>query len=369
MKRIGWVIAILSIVVGAAAGAVGFTLYDQYWAQLPPLDNLLDYRPPVATRVYADDGSLVGEFFFEKRYLTPINNIPPLVQNAFIAAEDSDFRSHRGIDPKSIVRAFVANLRAGGVVQGGSTITQQVVKALVLSPERSYKRKLREIMLSLRLEQELTKDEILYLYLNEIYLGDGNYGVGAAARSYFGKAVTELTAGEAALLAGLPQAPSRYSPTRNPAGARSRQLYVLRRMHEEGFIDARQYAEAVREAPPVLTKDEGRYGSGSYYTEYVRQYLGDNYGKQATYHKGFNIYTGMNIAMQRAAEVAVANGINRIDGMLGYRGPVGRVEGKELEERLQRDGVDLGLEVLEENTVYEGVVTRVDGSLITVVVG
>ncbi|RMF19007.1 MAG: penicillin-binding protein, partial [Deltaproteobacteria bacterium] len=270
--------------VGAVVlGAVGYTLYDQYWTQLPPINRLLEYNPPVATRVFAEDGTLVGEFYVEKRYLTPIEQIPKVVRQAFVAAEDADFYEHHGIDLTSIARAFIANLRAGNVVQGGSTITQQVVKALLLSPERSYRRKLREVMLSLKLERELTKDQILYLYLNQIYLGDGNYGIGAAARSYFGKTVPELGLAEAALLAGLPKAPSRYSPTHNPEGALMRQRYVLRRMLDEGMISAGQYRAAYRRGLAVLEHEPGSAKAGAYYIEYVRRHLIDRYGERAPY--------------------------------------------------------------------------------------
>jgi len=369
VKRLRWILALLAITLGGAAGVLGSILYQQYWTQLPPMDGLLDYRPPVATRVYTHDKRLVDEFYFQKRYLVAVNDITPLVQNAFIAAEDSDFRRHRGIDPRGIARAFLANLKAGTVVQGGSTITQQVVKSLVLSPERSYRRKLREIMLSLRLEKELSKDEILYLYLNEIYLGDGNYGVGAAARSYFGKEVAELNAGEAALLAGLPQAPSRYSPTRNPEGARKRQLYVLRRMHEEAFIDTRTYASASSHHAEVQPRGTPAGKVGSYYTEYVRRYLAEAYGREATYHKGFEVYTSMDLDMQAAAERAVRDGAYTIDALLGYHGPVGHLEADELDKRLAADRADESLETLNENGDYEGVVVAVNGDIIRVAVG
>ena len=161
--RLRWVLAIGVLALTVAAGAFAFTIYDQFWTQLPPISRILAYKPAVATRVYADDGSLVGEFYFEKRYLVPIDAMPDVVRNAFVAAEDSSFYTHPGIDFLGISRAALANFRAGDVVQGGSTITQQVVKALLLTPERSYRRKLREAMLSLKSEHEMTTDEILYL--------------------------------------------------------------------------------------------------------------------------------------------------------------------------------------------------------------
>ena len=277
MRGLRWVLVIGVLALAVGAGAAGFTLYDQYWTQLPPISRLLAYDPPVATRVYADDGTLVGEFFFEKRYLTPIDEISSVVRHAFVAAEDSEFYSHPGIDIRGMARAFIANIKAGDVVQGGSTITQQVVKSLLLTPERSYRRKLREVMLSVKLEQEVDKDEILYLYLNQIYLGDGNYGIGAASRSYFGKKVDELGVAEAALLAGLPKAPSRYSPTRNPEGALSRQRYVLGRMLEEGFISDGQYRTALRTGLSGL-KRKGRAEGKHAYTAIAPNELGKSIG-------------------------------------------------------------------------------------------
>jgi len=368
MKRLRWVLVVGVLALAVGAGAVAFTLYDQYWTQLPPLSRLLEYDPPVATRVYADDGSLVGEFFFEKRYLTPIDQIPEIVRFAFVAAEDTEFYSHPGIDVKGIARAFVANTKAGEVVQGGSTITQQVVKALLLTPERSYRRKLREVMLSVKLEREASKDEILYLYLNQIYLGDGNYGIGAAARSYFGKKVSELDLAEAALLAGLPKAPSRYSPTRNPEGALKRQRYVLGRMLDDGFVTVGQYRTAMHNGLSAL-KQKGRADVGSYYIEYVRRRLVERFGTKAPYYKGFRVHTAMNLELQRQAEDSIRNGIEKLDLELGYWGPARRVGRRDLEERLaaERERGD-GLE-LEEGATYEAIVTATASGTVSVALG
>src|SRR5262245_24540248 len=228
------------------ATVIGLLAFREIRKDLPPVQQLAAYRPAVASPVYAANGELVGEFFLDKRYLVPLDKVPLLVRQAFIAAEDSNFYHHRGIDLASIVRAFLNNVFAGEVVQGGSTITQQVVKSLLLSPERSYERKLKEVLLSLRLERQFTKDEILYIYLNQIYLGSGAYGVAAAAQVYFNKEVQELTLPEAALLAGLPQAPSRTSPIHHAKRARARELYVLERMQAAGYISAEQSETAAR---------------------------------------------------------------------------------------------------------------------------
>src|SRR5438132_815678 len=242
-RRLGWLgrIALWTAVTGAlAAGILGVVLYQEITTDLPPVDQILHYKPPVTTRIYSDDGTLIGEFYVERRYLVPLERIPQHVRLAFLAAEDADFYRHRGVDPEGMARALLANLFHGHVVQGGSTITQQVVKALLLSPERSYERKLKELVLALRLEAKLSKDDILYLYLSQIYFGAGAYGVAAAAREFFDTNVEDLTIAQAAVLAGLPQAPSRYDPQRHPQHAVARQHYVLQRMRENGFITPAQ---------------------------------------------------------------------------------------------------------------------------------
>src|SRR5262249_41050106 len=225
--------------------------YREIESSLPPIEAALEYRPPVATQIFADDGTVIGEFFSEKRYVVPLAGIPEQVRQAFIAAEDDAFYRHGGVDVFGVARAFVSNLAAGGKVQGGSTITQQVVKSLFLSPQKSYERKIREMLLSRRLEHELSKDQILELYLNHIYLGSGAYGVAAAAHEYFGKDVGELDIAEGALLAGLPQAPSSYSPFRHWPRCKARQRYVLNRMYEAGFID-RDTRDAANRQPLAL---------------------------------------------------------------------------------------------------------------------
>jgi penicillin-binding protein 1A len=370
LRALKWLV-VLTLTVAVSIGAVVLlAAYDELTATLPPIDRLLDYDPPVATRVYADDGSLIEEFFRERRYRVPIEDIPPLVRNAFLAAEDADFFVHRGVDFLGIARAAVANLRAGDVVQGASTITQQVVKALLLTPERSYERKLKEILLALRLEQTLTKQQILELYLNQIYLGDGNHGVGAAARNYFGKSVQKLTAAEAALLAGLPAAPSRYSPNRAPDAARTRQLYVLRRMVEERFLSAGEYQVAVNEKIHLVTRRQQPSATvRNYYTETVRLQLEDMFGAEAPYNQGYSVYTTMQPRLQSLAEVAVRNGIERIDKALGYRGPLGHLTAQEQADHIAQTKAEIGDQPLDPERIYQGVVTQVASGRIKVAVG
>jgi penicillin-binding protein 1A len=319
------------LVVVAGGGLAGWIVYRELSANLPPVDKLLRYQLPVATRVYADDGTLLGEFYTEKRYLVPIAQIPPVVRRAFIAAEDANFYEHKGVDVAGIVRALIANLTAGGVVQGGSTITQQVVKALLLTPEKSYERKAKEVLLALRLERQLSKDEILYLYLNLIYLGNGAYGVGAAAQEYFGKDVGDLTLAEAALLAGLPQAPSRYSPVRHWTAAKFRQRYVLERMAREHFVTWDE-AQAALKAPIQLARHERQtpsYLAAAQFVEYVRRLLEERYGGTAPYQAGLNVYTTVNLPLQKAAEAALRAGIDEVDHGRTRAHPIKHLDARE----------------------------------------
>ncbi|MCQ2445113.1 MAG: transglycosylase domain-containing protein, partial [Mailhella sp.] len=228
-----------------AAGGGAWMLYQWVSDDLPSFSKIADYRPPLVTTVLARDGSLMGQFYHERRFLVSLEQLPSFVPMAFLAVEDDQFYKHPGIDIKAIVRAAVANFQHGGTSQGGSTITQQIVKRLMLTPEKSYERKLKEVILAYRLEQQLSKDEILTLYINQIFLGNNSYGIEAAARTYFAKHAHELTIAEAALIAGLPQSPSAYNPYRNPEAAKTRQRHVLRRMRDLGWINDSQYYQAL----------------------------------------------------------------------------------------------------------------------------
>jgi len=319
----------------AAAGSAAAILYREFTTSLPPVGKLLDYRPPVATRVFAADGTQIGEFFFEKRYLVPIYKIPQTVQLAFVAAEDQNFFEHTGIDYTSILRAAITNYQAGSTRQGASTITQQVVKSLLLTPERSYERKVKEIVLSYRLERQLTKDEILYLYLNQIYLGNGAYGVQAAALEYFGRDVAELSLAQAAMLAGLPQAPSRYSPVKHFERARARQRYVLDRMVDEGFVTHDEAERAFDEKLVFQRGDAAVNGVAPYFVEHVRRLLEQRYGASAPYQLGLDVHTTLDLAMQRAADQALRDGIAAVDERQGFRGAPRKISEHELRALLK----------------------------------
>lgn len=327
--------AVLCVVAGL--GFAGF-VYWVFLRDLPDLRSLEDFEPMLTSTVVDREGRPIGEFFEERRTLIGLDELPPLVIQAFLAAEDDTFYEHSGVDYVSIARAAWANFQAGGeAVQGASTITQQTVKRLLLSPERTYRRKIRELILARRLEQHFTKDEILYLYLNEIYFGSGAYGVQEAARTYFGKTAPELGAGEAALLAGLPKAPTRNSPFQNPERAEERRLYVLSRMREEGFLEAAAYQEAVATRPVLAGPPEAEdFATAAYFTEEVRKILVEALGNDVVLRGGLRIETTLDLGLQREAVRSVREGLRTLDRRQGYRGPLRQVEPGGIEQEVAR---------------------------------
>ncbi|SHE95775.1 penicillin-binding protein 1A [Desulfacinum infernum DSM 9756] len=337
-SRAGWWVgaaALVVVTVGVAA-FVAVASYMQLERSLPSIQSLKEYRPPVVSRMYAADGTLIGEYYRERRYVRPLESFPRHVIQAFLAAEDARFYEHGGLDLAGIFRAMVKNLRAGEIVQGGSTITQQVVKSLLLSPERTYIRKIKEAILAYRIDRSMTKDEILYLYLNQIYLGSGAYGVEAAARTYFGKSAEDLTVAQAALLAGLPKAPSRFSPFRNLEKALERQHYVLERMVEVGFLGPDEAAAARKEPLDFADPEASRVQVLNSFTEEVRRRVEADFGSDVLYGDGLSIHTTLDLEAQRAAEAAVRKGLEELDKRHGYRGPHGHVEGPERDAFLQQ---------------------------------
>jgi len=338
---------------------------------LPKINSLKDYRPPVISKVFADDGRVIAEFFKERRIVVPLSEVSPTLVNAFVAAEDSRFFKHQGFDLVSILRAFIKNLEAGAIKQGGSTITQQVTRSFLLTPERSYIRKIKELILSYRIEKAFTKEEILFLYLNQIYLGHGAYGVAAAADNYFGKRVKDLSLAECAVLAGLPQAPSRYSPFRHPDQARQRQVYVLNRMVEEGTITGEQAAEALNVKLDIKPRRNIYIEEIPYFTEHVRRYVETTYGTDALYTQGLQITTGVSIKFQKAAEEELVKGLLELDKRYGYRGPLRSIRPDEIEVFAREVQAELDKKPLEAGATARGVVTQVNdaGKTATVRVG
>ena len=324
----------------AAAGLLAFLVgwlvllfvFALAYANLPSIDTLTDYQPRIPLRVWTADGVLIGEFGEERRDYVPIQEVPKRVQQAILAAEDDAFYRHHGVDYTGLARAAVANFVSGRRGQGGSTITMQVARNFYLSSERSYLRKIYEIALALKIESELTKDRILEVYANQIFLGQRAYGFSAAAQTYFGKKLPELTVGEAAMLAGLPAAPSAYNPWVNPRRAKARQQYVLSRMLQLGFISQHDYDEAVAE--PFRPRQAMAVASGNpnralqyaqFAAEMARQAVFETY-RDATYTLGLNVYTTLVSSEQAAAYEAVRSQVLSYDRRYGYRGPEAFIE-------------------------------------------
>jgi len=326
-------IALVMLAVVTAGAVIGaLAIYVWLVRDLPDFHSLDDYDPPVVSEVYDRNGKLIGEYYTEKRRLVPIDEIPRHVQLAFVAAEDGAFFEHEGIDLVAIARAAINNLLAQRITGGASTITQQMVKSLLLSPERTYRRKMREIILSRQIEQNFSKNEILYLYLNQIYFGGGAWGVGQASRTYFGKDAQGLTVSEAAMLAGLVQRPSRYDPRRNFTAADNRRRYVLDRMLDDGHITQEIYDREI-DVPPIIQRhaDLDNFGVAGHFTEEVRRLLFERLEGDLVLNSGLRIETTLDIDLQRAAHEAVRDGLLAHDRRRGYRGPVRReaLEGEE----------------------------------------
>jgi len=301
--------------MAAFSGAV-FTVAGLYYFyliyQLPDIRSLQDYQPPLATQILSAEGDSLGFLYKEKRILVAPTELPPQLIQSFIASEDSRFLQHGGLDFLSILRAVWKNLWAGEIVQGGSTITQQVTKSLLLSPEKSFSRKIKEAFLAYRLDQNLSKRDILFIYLNQIYLGHGAYGVEAAAQTYFGKKSKELNLAEGAMLAGLPQAPSRYSPFMNFQRAKERQRYVLKRMVEEGYLSSWE-AQTAEQLPLYLTRESDSQGAvAPHLNDMVRKFLYQNFGSDFVLQAGFTVWTTIEAGFQKAAREAVENGTRAV---------------------------------------------------------
>ena len=289
------------------------------YPNLPDISDLADYRPKLPLRVYSAEGALLGEFGEERRNLTPIGDIPKVMKDAVLAIEDARFFQHGGVDYKGVVRAGLANL--GRVKsQGASTITMQVARNVYLSSEKTFTRKIYEILLTFKLEHMLSKDQILEIYMNQIYLGNRAYGFAAASEAYFGKPLKSISIAEAAMLAGLPKAPSAYNPISNPKRARIRQQYIIERMEENGFITSEQAVEAKKEDLRIRTGPDTTRVHAEYVAEMVRQLIFSQYGNEA-YTRGLNVYTTLNAAEQETAYAALRRGIMDYERRQHYRGP------------------------------------------------
>lgn len=315
------VIIIISVlIIGFLAGG-----YLAIAKGVPPISELKKYRATDGTKVYADDDTLIGEFKVEKGIYVPLNKIPSHLINAVIAVEDSRFWQHKGIDYIGIGRALVKDIMSASLKEGGSTITQQLTKIMFLTPEKTIQRKLKEARLAIKLEKELSKNEILELYLNKIYFGHGAHGVEMASRLYFGKPVSQITLPEAALLAGIIRAPNASSPYNNIARAKNRQEIALIRMEAEGYITPSE-REALRKQPITLSTLRKTTDSYNYFLEYIRQQLEQKYGVEMVYKGGLKVYTTLNRNAQSYAQKALQEGLREVDKRRGWRGPIGQKE-------------------------------------------
>ncbi|MGH7392206.1 MAG: penicillin-binding protein 1A, partial [Candidatus Rokuibacteriota bacterium] len=305
-------VGVLTLLVGVAGGVAVLWAFTILPRSLPPVSALETFQPVLGTKLYDDNDELLTELHVERRIFVPLAQIPQALRDAVIATEDRRFYGHWGIDPIGVARAIVQNYRRGRIVEGGSTITQQLTKVLFLTPDKSLERKLKEAVLALELERRYSKDRILEMYLNQVYFGHGAYGVEAAARTYFGKSVSELNVREAALIAGLPRAPTSYSPFEHPQAAKLRRELVLRRMVDYGSV---KDAEAKRLARTDLglIPPERRRTTGQYFLEYVERTLEAKYGADMVFKGGLNVYTTLNPWMQLAAEQAVREGLKALE--------------------------------------------------------
>ncbi len=353
---------ILFVLAGVAVLLlVAFAVYFGFlMVSLPKVDRLADYKPPIVSQVFGDDGSLVGEFYLERRKVIEVNKIPRRLIQAFVAAEDSNFYQHKGLDYLGIARAMVKNVIHLRKKEGASTITQQVAKSMLLTPEKKFSRKLKEAILATRMEKKLSKDEILYIYLNQIYMGAGAYGVQLAAETYFAKNVEQLNLAEMAMMAGLPKAPNTYSPIKNMEKAKERQGYVLERMVKDGYITQAE-ADHAKTTPIVIRSlKKVNNDQSAYFLEQIRLQLEEKYGEERLYKEGLNIYTTMNAEMQKGAYDAVVNGLKAVDKRQGFRGPLKFLKEAEVEAFCKKleDGIDLAS--LKQGSSHQGVVTAVD---------
>jgi len=319
MKRF-FVFIILIFILGSLVGA-----YLAFAQGIPAISELKKYRYIEGTKVYADDNTLIGEFKIDKGIYITYNKFPKHLINAVIAVEDSRFWSHKGLDYIGIARALITDIIHASVKQGGSTITQQLAKIMFLSPEKTITRKVKEAHLAIKIEKELTKEEIFELYMNKVYFGHGAYGIEMASRLYFGKSVTQLNIPESALLTGLIKAPNAFSPYNNLVKAKERQEIVLMRMEEEGYITESQ-REAYKKQPIILSSLRVDAEANNYFLEYIRQQLEQKYGEEMVYKKGLRVYTTLDRQSQIAAQKALQEGLRDVDKRKGWRGPIGHKE-------------------------------------------
>jgi penicillin-binding protein 1A len=355
--------------LGAAAlalvGGLGAVWY--YGRDLPSVEDLAVYRPPTVTVVYDQKGRLMGEIYEKRRYVVGLDEMPQHLEDAFLAAEDAAFYEHDGVDYMGIVRAVLRNAAKGRKAQGASTITQQVTRNFLLTNEKTYTRKIKEILLAWRMEEAFDKDHILFLYLNQIYLGSGAYGVEAASRVYFGKHVGELDLAEAAMIAGLPQRPSDYSPHRHFDKAKARQKYVLDQMVEKGKISQADADAAFAQPLEVVERTNEFLLAAPWFTEHVRRHLVETYGSERVLNEGLVVESTCDLELQKKGQAAVSDGVTGTDEKVGWRGPKETLAEADIPKRItELSGKNAGME---EGARYEGVIVSVEKKHAVVALG
>ncbi|MER2510965.1 MAG: penicillin-binding protein 1A [Nitrosomonas ureae] len=353
----------------SALGLIGILLAGfaalVIYSNLPSLETLTDYRPKIPLRIYSDEGLLIGEFGAERRNVVTISQVPENLKQSILAAEDDRFYEHGGVDYLGVLRAAYSNFSAGSVRQGASTITMQVARNFFLTREKTFTRKLSETLLAFKIEHNLTKDKILELYINQIYLGQRSYGFAAAAQTYFGKSLQEINIAEAAMLAGLPKAPSSYNPISNPKRAKSRQLYVLGRLYKLNYISSKELSELEKQSVPVKKRSTISAMPAEYVAEMVRQVIYDRYQEDA-YNKGIKVYTTIRQLDQESAYQALRKNVIEYDRRWGYRGPEGFIDllkNGANQEKTLNDALD---EVNDNDDIYAAVVLAAKPNIVQV---
>src|SRR5213596_2296717 len=346
LRIILMLVGIGSLILASAAGVAALWAFTILPRSLPSVKTLETFQPIQGTKVYDDNDELLTELHVERRIFVPLAHIPQTLRDAVIATEDRRFYSHFGVDPIGVARAIYQNWRRGRIVEGGSTITQQLAKVLFLTPDKSLERKLKEAVLALLLERRYSKNRILELYLNQIYFGQGAFGVEAAARTFFGKSVGELTLAESALLAGLPKAPATYSPFDHPDAAKRRRNTVLTRMVETGALKPDQ-AKPAGQAALALVPPERRRTTGQYFLEYVQQLLEQQYGADVVFKGGLHVYTTLSPTMQLKAERVLRDGLRAVEARRVAAG-----KGKAVAAEAPADRPEGALLALEPQTGY-----------------
>lgn len=335
MKRILVFFLVVSLLGSVVAGV--FIIWGYYYItrDLPKLSTIEDYQPAAVSQVYARDGTLIAEFYKERRYPVKLSAVPEMVRKSFLAAEDASFYSHPGIDPRGILRALIKNVQSGEAKQGGSTITQQIVKNLLLTPERTITRKLKEAILAYRLEKRFSKDEIFEMYLNEIFFGNTAYGIKAAAKVYFHKELADLSLAEAAMLAGLPKAPSRFSPISHPKRAKERQEYVLSQMVKAGFVTQDEADRSSKEELQLYRAASQNIYHAPYYVSEVRRILAEKWHGLNIDTSGLEIHTALDLRADQLAQASIVKGLKEVDKRRGWRGPVAFIPRENKEKFLE----------------------------------